>query len=75
LNATVKANATSRPAKATASKSRSPSQINHQPKLTACALKLGKHAHHLKRGFAGRRRGVEPLLMQEKVDPQRVQLG
>jgi hypothetical protein len=25
--------------------------------------------------FAGRRRGVEPLLMQEKVDPQRVQLG
>jgi hypothetical protein len=29
------------------------------------ALELGKHAHHLKHGLAGRCRGVEALLMQE----------
>jgi hypothetical protein len=43
--------------------------LNHR------ALELGKYAQHLKHGFAGGRRGVEPLLMQEKVDAQRVQLG
>jgi hypothetical protein len=29
----------------------------------------------LKHGFAGRRGGVDPLLMQIQIDPQRVQLG
>ena len=33
--------------------------LNHR------ALELGKYAHHLKHGLAGRRRGVEALLMQE----------
>src|SRR5215467_1922327 len=33
-------------------------------------LKLGKHTHHLKHGFAGRCRGVQTLLMQEQVDVQ-----
>src|SRR5262249_22960510 len=31
-------------------------------------LKLGKHAHHLKLGFATRCRGVQTLLMQKQVD-------
>jgi hypothetical protein len=35
--------------------------LNHR------ALELGKHAHHLKHRLAGRRRGVEALLVQEKV--------
>jgi hypothetical protein len=39
------------------------------------ALELGKDAHHLKHGLAGRGRGVEALLMQEQVDPQGVQFG
>ena len=39
------------------------------------ALKLGKHTEHLKHGLAGRRCGVEALLMQEQVDSQRMQLG
>jgi hypothetical protein len=41
LNATVKANATSRPAIPAARKSRSPYQISHQPKamaMTHCAV-------------------------------------
>jgi hypothetical protein len=37
------------------------------------ALELGKHAHHLKHGFASRRRGVETLLMQKQVDVQGMQ--
>jgi hypothetical protein len=41
---------------------------NHAP------LELGKHTHHLKHGLAGRRRGVDALLMQGKVDAERVQL-
>jgi hypothetical protein len=39
------------------------------------ALELGEHAHYLKHGLAGRCCGVEPLLVQEEIDPQRVQLG
>ena len=39
------------------------------------ALELGKHAEHLKHRLAGRRRGVEALLMQVKLDPERVQFG
>jgi hypothetical protein len=38
------------------------------------ALELGKHPHHLEHGLAGRGRGVDPLLMQGKVDPEAVQL-
>jgi hypothetical protein len=43
--------------------------------LYHCALELGENAHHLKHGLAGRRRGVEALLMQEQVDAQGMQLG
>jgi hypothetical protein len=39
------------------------------------ALELGKYAHHLKHRLAGRRRGVDPLLMQGKVDAEAVQFG
>src|SRR6516225_6950489 len=39
------------------------------------ALKLRKHTHHLKHGLAARRRGVQALLVQEQIDPKRVQLG
>jgi hypothetical protein len=38
-------------------------------------LELSKYVHHPKHSFAGRRRGVDPLLVQGKVDPKRVQLG
>ena len=38
-------------------------------------LELGKHAHHLKQGLAGRCSRVEPLLMPEQVDTQCMQLG
>ena len=37
-------------------------------------LELGKYAHHLKHRLACRRRGVEPLLMQEQVDVEGMQL-
>src|ERR1700730_9930632 len=36
--------------------------LNHR------ALELGKYAHHLEHGLAGRRGRVEALLMQEQVD-------
>jgi len=38
------------------------------------ALELGKHTHHLKHRLARRRRRVEPLLMQEQVDAEGMQL-
>jgi hypothetical protein len=37
--------------------------LDHRP------LELGEHAHHLEQGLAGRRRGVETLLVQEQVQP------
>lgn len=40
-----------------------------------CSLELGKHAQHLKHRLAGGRRRVEPLLPQEQVDLECVQLG
>jgi hypothetical protein len=43
--------------------------------LNHCALEFGEHAHHLKHGLACRRRGVDPLLMQEQIDVERMQLG
>jgi hypothetical protein len=39
-----------------------PRQAGTDPFLNHGALKLGKHAHHLKHGFTRRRRGVEALL-------------
>ena len=39
------------------------------------ALELGKHAHHLEHGLAGRRRGVDALLVEKQVNAQAVQLG
>jgi hypothetical protein len=39
------------------------------------ALGLGEYAHHLKHRLAGRRRGVETLLVQEQVNAERVQLA
>ena len=38
------------------------------------ALELGKHAHHPKHRLTGRRSGVEPLLMQEQIDAEGMQL-
>jgi hypothetical protein len=38
------------------------------------ALEFGEHAHHLKHRFAGRRRRIEPLLMEHEVNSERVQL-
>jgi len=43
--------------------------------LNHCPLKLGEYAHHLEQRLAGRRRGVEALLVQKEVDMKRVQLG
>jgi hypothetical protein len=39
------------------------------------ALELGKHTHHLKHGLAGRRRGVDPLLLEAGVDAEALQFG
>jgi hypothetical protein len=52
-----------------------PFQASADSFLDHGALELGKYTHHLKHGFAGRRGGVDPLLMQIQIDPQRVQLG
>jgi hypothetical protein len=38
-------------------------------------LKFGKNTHHLKHRLTRGRGGVEALLTQEEVDPERVQLG
>jgi hypothetical protein len=39
------------------------------------AFELGKHAHHLKHRLAGRRGGVEPLLVEHEIDPEGVKFG
>jgi hypothetical protein len=39
------------------------------------ALELGEYAHHLKHGLAGRRRCVDPLLVQVQIDALTVQLA
>src|SRR5262249_60854779 len=38
-------------------------------------LKLGKDTQHLKHRLAGRRRGVETLLVEKQIDLERVQFG
>jgi hypothetical protein len=43
--------------------------LDHRP------LELREYAHHLKHGLAGWRHGVQALLVQEKVNAKRVQLG
>jgi hypothetical protein len=52
-----------------------PSKPSADTLLDHGAFKLCKNPHHLKQGLAGRRRGVQALLMQEQVDAQCVQLG
>ena len=51
-----------------------PGKASPHPLDNHAALELGKHAHHLKHGLAGGRRGVDALLMQGKVDPDAVQV-
>jgi Bacteriophage Sf6, terminase small subunit-like len=51
-----------------------PPQAGAHPLLDHGPLELGEHAHHLEHGPAGRRRGVQALLVKEEVDAQRVQL-
>src|SRR5262245_21102953 len=53
----------------------SPPQASTDPFLNHGSLEFGEYAHHLKQGLAGRCGGVEPLLMQVKIDPQGVDLG
>lgn len=43
--------------------------LNHRP------LELREYAHHLEHGLAGWRRCLEPLLMQVKVDLERMDRG
>ena len=45
-----------------------PAQTGHDALADHRAFEFGKHAQHLEHGPAGRRRRVEPLLMQEQVD-------
>jgi len=52
-----------------------PPQAGAHPLLDHRSLELGEHAHHPEHRLAGRRSGVEALLVEEQVDPQRVQLG
>jgi hypothetical protein len=52
-----------------------PLKAGTDPFLDHGPFELGKYAHHLKHCLAGRRRGVEPLLMQVEVNPQRVNFG
>jgi hypothetical protein len=40
-----------------------PSNAGIHPLADHCALELGEHAHHLEHRLAGRRRGVDALLM------------
>jgi hypothetical protein len=39
------------------------------------SLELGKDAQHLEHGLAGGGGRIEPLLMQEQIDPERVEFG
>jgi hypothetical protein len=41
-----------------------PGNASAHPLDNHAALELGKHAHHLKHGLAGGRRGVDALLME-----------
>src|SRR5262249_5961712 len=43
--------------------------LDHRP------LEFGKHAHHAEQRLAGRRSCVDALLMQEKVNAERMDLG
>jgi hypothetical protein len=43
--------------------------------LDDAALELGKHAQHAEHRLAGRRGRIQALLMQEKIDPEGMQLG
>ena len=52
-----------------------PCHAGDHPLLDQRALKLGERAKHLKHRLAGRRRGVEALLVQVQLDPERVQFG
>jgi hypothetical protein len=52
-----------------------PPQAGTYTFLNHCSLELRKDAHHLEHSLAGWRGGVEPLLMQEQVYTERVQLG
>jgi len=45
-----------------------PRQADHDTFVDHAAFELGKHTHHLKHRFAGRRCRVDPLLMQIQVD-------
>jgi hypothetical protein len=55
--------------------SHGPSQARTDTFPDHAALELGEHARHLEHRLAGRRPCVEALLMQEQVDPERIQLG
>jgi hypothetical protein len=52
-----------------------PPKAGADPFLNHRALTFGEHAKHLEHRLAAGRGRVEPLLMQEEVDPERVQLG
>jgi hypothetical protein len=53
----------------------SPPKAGTDPFLNHRAFKFGEQAKHLKHGLAAGCGRVEPLLVQEKVDPKGVQLG
>jgi hypothetical protein len=52
-----------------------PIKPGNYPSSDHSALEFREHAKHLEHGPPGWRRCVEPLLMQEEIDPKRVQLG
>jgi len=52
-----------------------PRHAGHHALSDDRALELSEDAERLKHCLAGRRRGVEALLMQVQLDPERVQLG
>src|SRR5262249_52433783 len=45
-------------------RSSGPRQAGHHAFLDDGPLELGEHAQHLEEGLAGRRRGIDPLLME-----------
>lgn len=53
----------------------SPCQPSHDTLPDHGAFELGKDAHHLEHGFAGRRGGVEALLVQVQADVAGMELG
>ena len=52
-----------------------PAQAGHDALADHRALELGEHAQHLEHRPAGRRRCIEPLLVQEQVDALGVELA